>query len=147
MSESGLIPAHILLDCRQRMYAHRILSLPDSIPIKDIPPISLRIGDGNAQPEDLSEGDSIWATTQRIRTYGQHLAGQVSVGFSIDPAEGVEPVLAMPSQVFPGKFIIDERDRAIAMAKEHLADLTLWFDGSKLDQEGTGAAVVWKKDG
>lgn len=32
------------------------------------------------------------------------------------------------------------------MAKEHLADLTLWFDGSKLDQEGTGAAVVWKKD-
>lgn len=142
MSESGLLPAHILLDCRQRIYAHRTLSLPDSIPTKDILPLSLRIGDGNAQPEDLPECDSIWSTTRRIRTYGQHPARQVSIGFSIDPAEGVEPISAMPLQVFPGKVFIEERSRAIRMAKENLSDLTLWCDGSKLDQGGTGAAVV-----
>ena len=76
MSDSGLLPAHIflflhilclyatrwvmtdapayiLLDSRQRAYAHRLLSLPDSIPTKDILPITLRTGDGNAQPGDL----------------------------------------------------------------------------------------------
>lgn len=31
MNEAGLIPANILLDFRQRKYAYRILSLPDSI--------------------------------------------------------------------------------------------------------------------
>ena len=62
ISESGLIPAHIMLDFWQRMYSYRFLSLPESIPTKDILPITLRIGDGNAQPEDQSELDSIWAS-------------------------------------------------------------------------------------
>ena len=48
----------------------------------------------------------------------------------------------MPSQVFLRKVFIEERDRAIEMAMEHLTDLTLWCDGSKLDQEGIGVAVV-----
>ena len=47
MNESGLVPAHIMLDFRQRMYAYRLLSLPDSIPTKDVLPITLQIGDGN----------------------------------------------------------------------------------------------------
>ena len=140
--ESGLLPAHVLLDFRQRAYAYRIISLPDSIPTKDILPITLREGDGHAQPEDLPENDSIWSTTQRIRTYGQHLARQISVGFCIDPAEGVEPISAIPPQVFPGKVFMEDKNGAIQMAKEELADLTLWCDGSKLDQGGTGAAVV-----
>ena len=59
MSESGLTPAHIMLDFRQRMYAYRLLSLPDSMPTKDILPVTLRVGDGNAQPEDQPELDSI----------------------------------------------------------------------------------------
>ncbi len=142
MSESGLLPAHVLLDFRQRKYAHRILSLPDSIPTKDILPITLRTGDGTAQPEDLSESDSIWLTAQRIKTYGQHLAQQVSVGFSIDPTEGVEPISAMPAQVFPGKIFIAEKSKATDIAKEDQADYALWCDGSKLDQGGAGAAVV-----
>lgn len=50
MSSLGLLPAYILLDSRQRVYAHRLLSLPDSIPTKDILPITLRTGDENAQP-------------------------------------------------------------------------------------------------
>ena len=52
MSESGLIPAYILLDFWQPQYAYRLLSLPESISTKAILPIILRIGDGNAQPED-----------------------------------------------------------------------------------------------
>lgn len=57
MSDSGLLPAPILLDSRQRAYAYRLLNLPDSIPTKEILPITLRTGDGNAQPEDLPEYD------------------------------------------------------------------------------------------
>ena len=117
----------VLSDFRQRTYAHRILSLPNSIPTKDILPITLREGDGNAQPEDLPEGDSIWSNTQRIRTYGQHLARQISVGFCIDPAEGVEPIVAIPPQVFPGKVFMEDRNGTIRMANEELADLTLRF--------------------
>ena len=146
MSESGLMPAHILLDFRQRKYACRILSLPDSIPTKEILPITLRVGDGNAQPEDLPEDDSMWASNQRITIYGQRLARQVSVKFSIDPAEGTEPIWAMPGLSFPGKLIIEDRKRAILEAKGGMAHLKLWCDGSKLDK-GTGAAVVWEKGG
>ena len=107
MSESGLIPAHILLDFRQRKYACRLLSLPDSIPTKDILPITLRVGDGNARPESQPEQDSLWASSQHIITYGHRLARQVSVRFSIDPAEGTEQILAMSSSIFLGKLITE----------------------------------------
>lgn len=63
ISEAGLFPARILLDFRQCLYALRILSLPDSIPTKDILPITLRTDDGNAQQGDQPECDSTWATT------------------------------------------------------------------------------------
>ncbi len=97
------------------------------------------------QPEDLPEYDFVWTTNQRIRTCRQHLARQVSVGMSIDHAEGVEPIIAdMPMQYFPGKIFMEEKRRAIEEAKNIQADLILWCDGSKLNQRGTGAAVVWK---
>ena len=148
INDSGLLPAHILLNSWQRAYAHRILCLLDSVPTKDILPITLRTGDGNAQPEELPEYNLIWSTNQRIWTDGQHLATQVSAGFSIDPAEGVEPILAMSVQSFPGKICIEEKSKAIEIAKkaEDRVNLTLWCDGSKLDQGGAGAAVVWKLD-
>ena len=144
MNESGIISAHILLDFRQRKYAYRLLSLPDSRPTKDILPIILRIGDGNTQPEDQPEHDSVWASNEPIATYGQQLARQVSIGFTIDPAEGIEPVRATSSSIFPGELIIEDRNRAILDAESGKAYLKLWFDGSKLDKGGTGAAVVWK---
>lgn len=52
ISESGLTPAQIMLDFRQQKYAHCILSLPDSIPTKEILPVTLRIGDENVQPNE-----------------------------------------------------------------------------------------------
>ncbi len=39
---------------------------------------------------------------------------------------------------------MEEKRRTIEEDKKDQADLTLWCDGSKLNQEGTGAAVVWK---
>ena len=142
ISESGLIPAHVLLDFRQRKYAHRILSLPDSISTKDILPITLRIWDENAQPNEQPEKDAIWASNERITTYSQRLARLISVKGCIDPAEGTEPILASPRLVFPGKLIVEGRDKAIREGTTGRPDLELWCDGSKLDTGGTGAAVV-----
>ena len=42
-----LLLAHILLNFQQQAYAHHILSLPDSIPIKDILLITLQTEDRN----------------------------------------------------------------------------------------------------
>lgn len=52
----------------------------------------------------------------------------------------------MSSQVFSGKVFMKERNRAIQVAKESLANLTVWCDGFKLDQGKTEAVVVWKRD-
>ncbi len=48
--------------------------------------------------------------------------------------------------MFPGKIFIEEKSRAIDIAKCNRANVTLWCDGSKLDQGGAGAAVLWKKN-
>ena len=144
MSEAGLIPARILLNYRQRRYAYRLLTLPDGHPAKDILPFSLKIGDESAQPGKLLENDTIWSLNQKVRTYGQHLAQQVSVGFSIDLAKGVEPVLQPKPAEFLGKIIIHEAKMAIKEAQEDISNLTLWADGSKGESRGAGAAVVWK---
>lgn len=146
-SESGLIPAHIILDFPQRMYAYRLLSLPDLISTNDILPITLRIGDGNAQQEDQPELDFIWAINQYIITYGQQLAHQVSVRFSIDPVEGSEPIWTTPSFVFTEKLIIEYKNKAILGAKAGSGNLKLWCEVSQLENEGTGAAIVQETDG
>ena len=36
-----------------------------------------------------SYADGIWAHNQKAKNYGQHLAQQVSIGFSIDSTYGV----------------------------------------------------------
>ncbi len=132
-----------MLDYRQRRYEYRLLTLPDGHPTKDILPVSLRIGDGSAQPGELPENDEIWSLNQRVRTYGQYLAQQVSVGFSIDLAEGVEPVIHLKPVEFIGKIIIQESKVAIKEAKEDMSDLILWSDGSKREAEGAGAGKVF----
>lgn len=146
MSKSGLTPAHILLDFRQRRYAYRILSLSDDLPTKHILPHTLRVGDGNDQPGEQPEDDLHWSTGQKIRTYSQHLARQLSVNFSIDPAEGVEPILEASTATFPGIIVVEGKNQEINRAKTGTADLVLWCDGFKRDEGGTGAAVVWKEN-
>lgn len=50
LCQAGLTPASTVLDYRQKLYAYRLLSLPDQHPTKEILPISLREGDGAFQP-------------------------------------------------------------------------------------------------
>lgn len=100
---------------------------------------------GNAQPEDYSEHDGAWASNRlHIMNYGQQLARQFSIGFSIDPEEWTEPIQTAPDSVFAGELIIEVKKRAILQPKSINANLKMWCDGSKLDKGGTGAAIVWK---
>lgn len=92
LSEAGLILASTLLDYRQRLYAYRLLSLPDEHPAKQILLISLRIGDGSSQPGELPDNTLMWMQDTRPTIYGQWLAWQITFEHSIDPADGVEPV-------------------------------------------------------
>ena len=55
LCEAGLIPASILLAYRQRLYTHRLLSLPDLHPTKEILPMSLREGDRGFQLGEAPE--------------------------------------------------------------------------------------------
>lgn len=41
---------------------------------------------------------------------------------------------------------MDENCRANEKAKKDEANLTLWYNGSKLNQGKTRAAIVWKLD-
>ncbi len=52
----------------------------------------------------------------------------VSVGFSIDPAEGTGPISTVPAHIFHGKLIVEEKSRAMNLAKGEIADLILWCD-------------------
>ena len=107
----------------------------------------MEIGDGNTQPDNQPEIDSIWASNQYITTYGQQFAHQVSVKFSIDPVKRIKPIWIMPSSTIPRKLIIDEKNKTILEAKANKSNLKLWYDGFKLDNGGTGATVVWEKNG
>ncbi len=87
------------------------------------------------QPKNLLKYDSVWTTNQRIKTYRQHLARRVLVGFSIDPVESFEPIIAnMPIQYFSKKNFMEEKRRTIEEAKKNQTNFTLWCDGFKLNQ-------------
>lgn len=62
--------ALILVTTTSLAICARILSPPDSVPRKEILPITLRKGDADAQPDDQPENDTTWATTERTKTYG-----------------------------------------------------------------------------
>ena len=118
MNNSELLPANILLNSQQLVYALGIFGFPDSIPTKNILSVNFQIRDGNAQPKNLFEYNLIWSTNQQIRTYRQHLAQQVLVIFSVDLAEGRKPILTIPARLFPGKICIKEKCKTIEIAKK-----------------------------
>lgn len=64
------------------------------------------------------------------------MARQVSVKGCIDPAEEIEPILALSRLVFAGKLIVKGRNEAIHEANAGIPDLELKCDGSKLDIMG-----------
>lgn len=145
LCEAGLTPAPILLDHRQRVYAHRLLGLPDLHPAKEILPISLRKGDGGFQPGELPENTLMWTRNSRATLYGQWLTWQITIDYSIDPAEGVEPVEKIASNsLFKADVIIKCKKEALEEARKDRTGLVLWTDESKFDQGHIAAAVCWK---
>ena len=85
-----------------------------------------------------------YAYNRPIVNYSQQLARKISIGFSIDPAEGTEPIQTVSNSVSLEELIIEDRKKAIVEAKSGKAHFNLWCDGSKLEKGGTGVAVVWK---
>lgn len=110
------MPAEIILDYRQRNYAYWLFTLPDGHLTKDIYPISLRVSDGSTKLSELLENDDIWSLNQKVKTYGQCLAYQLSIGFSINLAKGVEAIIHEKSAKFLKKIIIQEVKKAIEEA-------------------------------
>lgn len=66
----------------------------------------------------------------------------MSVGFSVDLAEGVEPVIHLKPVEFIGKIIIQKSKVAIKKVKKDMSDLIFWSDRSKKEVGGAGAAVA-----
>ena len=121
LSEAGIVPASTHLDYRQRLYAHRLLSLPDRHPAKDILPASLREGDEGLQPGEPPKDSLMWTQNARPTSYGQWLAWQVTFDHSVDPASGVEPVEVIKTGTcFEGKIIIENKKQALDEATKHL---------------------------
>lgn len=125
ISEAGLIPVRIMLNYCQRKYAYHLFLLPDRHLTKDVPPISLKMGDRSAQPGELPENDKIWSFNQKIRTYNQRLTRQISVSFSIDLAKAIESLIHLKPAEFVGEIIIQDPKIAIKEAQEDMSDLTL----------------------
>ncbi len=124
--EADLTPGSIVLDNRQRLYACRLLSLPDEDPEKKILPISLRVGDRTFQPKQLQKNNLIWTKNARPTLYGQWLAWQMTLDHSFDPADGVEPVEVInPGINFQREIIIDCKKQALRKATKDNAVLVI----------------------
>ena len=62
--------------------------------------------------------------------------------FIIDPVEGVEPISAIPIQLFLQKIFIEKKRLTIDKAKTNQANLAFWYNRSKLDQEIKAVIVL-----
>ena len=121
------------------------LSLPDQHPAKEILPISLRVGDGASQPDELPDNNLMWTQDARPTLYRQWLAWQMTIDHSIDPADGVEPVEDIePGTCFQGEITIKCKKQALKEATRYQAGFVIWTDGSKLDNGSCGAAICWR---
>lgn len=68
------------------------------------------------------------------------------MGFSSNLTREVELISAIAAQVFPRQIFIKDKNKVMDIAKNNRANLTLQYNGSKLDQERTEAAVIWKEN-
>ena len=143
--EAGLTPAKALLNARQGGYEGRLLSLSDGHPTKEILPISLRRGDGAAQPGEQPIDDIDWAEGRGQNTLSHYLARQLAAQGAIDPAEGVEPIVKTRPEPYPGVIVISLTEQALEEAREPRLGLVLWSDGSRLEHGGVGAAAAWRQ--
>jgi ribonuclease HI len=147
LREAALEPAESLLEARQLGYTARLLGLPMNQPTQQILPITFREGDQHAQPGEQPIGDRAWAeATPRGRgpwSLGQHLARQLGKSIRIDPSEGFEET-ELSQGLFPGAIRVLSREEALIAAREQHLGLSLWSDGSRLDNGRVGAGVAWQ---
>lgn len=59
MGKSGLISTYILFDYWQRIYIYQLFTLLDGNLVKDILSITLKSGNGSAQPREQPKDDRI----------------------------------------------------------------------------------------
>jgi hypothetical protein len=77
---------------------------------------------------------------------GQHLARQLGKSIQIDPSEGFKET-ELSQGLFPGVIRVLPREEAIIAAREQRPGLSLWLDGSRLDNGRVGAGVAWQAFG
>ena len=134
-----------MLNHRQKIYAYRLLTLPNDHPTKKVLPISFRNGDADfSREEEQADDPLIWAGRERPNSLGQWLARQISNTLAVDPGYGVEPVerswrlnINLPLQI-----VLQPKQEAIQEAKRIQDGLVFWTNGSRLDEGRVGAAVV-----
>lgn len=78
--------------------------------------------------------------------YGQQLAHQISIRFSIDQAEKTKSICTILCFVFLEKLFIRDKNKAISKTKVEKSDFKLQCDRFELKNGGTGAAIVQKTD-
>ena len=146
--EAALEPAESLLEARQLGYTARLLGLPTNQPTQQILPVTFREGDQHAQPGEQPLGDRAWAEeTPRGRgpwSLGQHLARQLGKSLRTDPSGGFEETTELSQGLFPGVISVLPREEALKAAMEQRPGLSLWSDGSRLDNGRVGAGVAWQ---
>ncbi|KAL2012391.1 hypothetical protein VTN00DRAFT_5109 [Thermoascus crustaceus] len=144
--EAGLEPAETLLEARQLGYTIRLLGLPNSQPARQILPVTFREGDCHAQPGEQPIGDRVWAEASGRGPWslGQHLARQLAGTLKIDPSGGFEETIETFPSTFPGIIKVLPVEEAYQAARAARPGLTLWSDGSRLEDGRTGAGIAWQ---
>ena len=143
VKEAALVPAVPLLNNRQRRFAIRALKLPTSHPINSLLPLTLRYGDGDAQPGEYSTTNLQWAEQgSDLKRLGQRLARKLTEGLKIDPSEGFKRTSIPQDKAFPGKILIYKAKAAEEEAYKHREGLDLWSDRLRLDSKAVGAGIA-----
>ena len=120
-AEAGLEPANIILTRRQQRFSSRLANLPDGNPAKIVLPVTFRQDDGDAQPDEQLDDDTVWASI-RLRSkenLGQYLARSLFLIIIIDLVEGIEIIESTHPSLFPGVIIMDLPLQALEAAKKY----------------------------
>lgn len=87
-------------------------------PAKEILLISLKKGDQDFQPGELSKNSPLWTQNLRSTLYSKWLAQQMTFNHTIDPANGVKPTPKVISNKFQAEIIIKCKKKTLEEVKK-----------------------------